>query len=155
MHLALPRQKTLVDQVRPALAAVAVALVGIIFIPVAYPVRVSNGSITPDVARPGDKVDVQWLQDWRELCSITITREFIGSDGFRKTAAPYEYAAPKEKGPIPYSGPMVIPELPVGDAYYHSVIQPHCWVDRLYQRSYKTPEIRLTMIRAAAPVGPR
>lgn len=154
MHLTVAQRKTLLEQIRPGLAAVALVLAGYFVIPVHYPVVVTNGSITPDVVRPAEKAEVRWLQDWRDLCAVTVTREFVGSDGFRKTAAPYEYPAPKAKGLVPYSGTMIVPELPAGDAYYHSVIQPHCWIDAIYQRSYKTPEIRLTML-PTAPAGPR
>lgn len=154
MHLTLPQKKTLLEQATPGIVAVGLVLAGYLFIPVHYPVQVTNGSITPGIVRPGDKVEVRWLQDWRDLCPLTITREFIGADGFRKTAAPYDYPAPKAKGPIPYTGTMVVPDLPVGNAYYHSVIQPHCWLDRIWQRNYRTPEITLTMISAKV-AGPR
>ncbi len=150
----MPKQKTMLENLAPALFACALFAAGAAIIPVHYPVKVTNGTITPAVVRPADKVEVGWLQDWRDLCDVTITREFIGSDGFRKTAAPYEYRAPKAKGLMPYTGPMIVPDLPAGDAFYHSTIQPHCWIDRVWQRSYKTPEIRLTMI-PAAPAGPR
>lgn len=154
MHLSVTQQKTLLDQVRPGLAAVALVAAGYFFIPIHYPVVVTNGSITPNVVRPADKAEVHWMQDWRDLCPLTITREFVGADGFKKTAASYEFSAPKEKGLVPYSGTMIVPDLPVGDAYYHSVIQPHCWIDKVWQRTYRTPEIRLTMI-PALPTGPR
>lgn len=154
MHLALPTQKTLIEQVRPGLIAVVLVLAGVLLIPVQYPVKVSDGSIEPHVVRPTDKAQVRWEQDWHELCPVTVIREFVGSDGFRKTAAPYLLQPPRQKGKSPYRGPIVIPDLPAGDAFYHSIIQPHCWIDNLWQRTYRTPEIRLTML-PAAPAGPR
>lgn len=156
MHLALPmpKRKTLLEQVWPAGLAVVLVVAGALLIPVRYPVEVSNGSITPAVARGGDKGEVKWDQDWRELCSVTVTREFVGADGFRKTSAPYLLQPPKQTGIATYRGPIVIPDLPVGDAYYHSLIQPHCWIDSIWPRSYRTPEIRLTMLPPAPP-GPR
>ena len=67
----------------------------------------------------------------------------------------YVLQPPRQTGKSPYRGPIVIPDLPVGDAYYHSIIQPHCWIDNVWQRTYKTPEIRLTMLPAKPSVGPR
>lgn len=154
MHLTLPKQKTLIEQIRPAMIAAALVALGIVFIPVHYPVQVTNGTITPNVGRPADKAEVRWTQEWRDLCPVTITREFVGADGFRITAAPYDYEPPKSKGSFPYVGPLVLPNLPAGPAYYHSVIQPHCWIDRIWQRTYRTPEITLTMI-GSTPSGPR
>lgn len=154
MHIAIPTQKTLLDQVRPGLIAAVLVVAGALLIPVHYPVQVSNGSIEPGVVRPTEKAEVQWEQNWRELCPVTVTREFVGSDGFKKTAAPYLLRPPRVTGTSPYRGPIVIPDLPAGDATYRSIIQPHCWIDNLWQRTYHTPEIRLTML-PPLPAGPR
>lgn len=155
MHLAIPHRKTLIENVNPALAALVAVALGIMVIPVHYPVSVSNGRITPSIARPGDKGEVLWDQDWRELCPVAVTREFIGSDGFRKTGAPYLLQPPREKGRSQYRGPIVIPDLPVGEAVYHSIVQPHCAIDSVWPRSYKTPEIKITMLPPLQPPGPR
>lgn len=155
MHLALPTHKTFMEQRWPALTALAVVAVLAALIPIEYPVYVYNGSITPNVARPADKGEVAWSQDWRELCSVTVTREFIGSDTFKKTSAPYLLQPPKTTGHSSYRGGIIIPELPAGDAYYHSLIQPHCWIDAIWQRVYKTPEIKITMLPALPSPGPR
>lgn len=154
MHLALPTHKTFMEQRWPALTAIAVVAALAALIPIEYPVYVYNGSITPSVARPADKGEVAWAQDWRELCPVTVTREFTGSDGFKKTSAPYLLQPPKVKGHSPYRGGIVIPDLPVGDAFYRSLITPHCLIDSIWQRSYKTPEIKITMLPATPP-GPR
>ncbi len=154
MHLALPRQKTLYEQASPAGLAIALFVAGVLIIPIHYPVQVTQGRISPNVVRPAEKAQVSWIQNWRELCPLTITREFVGSDGFRATAAPYEFLPPEAKGLYPYSGTMVVPTLPPGETSYHSTITPHCWIDKVWQRSYRTPEIRLTML-PASPAGPR
>lgn len=158
MHLALPSQKTrktMAEQLRPALVAAAAVAVGVLLIPVGYPVHVTNGAILPHVARPGDRGEVRWDQNWTHLCPVTVTREFVGADGFKNTAAPFDLAPPDAKGVSTYRGPIVLPNLPAGDAYYHSIIRPHCWVDRLiWQREYRTPEIRVTMLPAIVS-GPR
>ncbi len=154
MHLALPTHKTVLEQRWPALTAIAVVGLLAFLIPIQYPVYVYNGSIIPSVMRPAEKGEVAWSQDWRELCPVTVTREFTGSDGFRKTSAPYLLQPPKVKGHSTYSGSIVIPDLPAGDAYYHSIIAPHCLIDSIWQRSYKTPEIKITML-PPLPVGPR
>lgn len=154
MHLALPKRKTILDQVSPGLIAAVLVVAGVLIIPIRYPVQVSNGLIEPGIVRPTEKAEVQWDQDWRELCPVTVTREFVGSDGFKKTAAPYLLQPPRETGKSPYRGLVIIPDLPVGEASYRSIIQPHCWIDAIWQRTYHTPEIRLTML-PPTPAGPR
>lgn len=154
MHLALPQRKIMFEQVRPAILAIALVAAGTILIPVQYPVQVSQGKIVPDVVRAADDVGVHWVQNWRELCPVTITREFIGSDGFLKTAAPYEMKPPAKTGTSPFNGNVVIPALPDGSASYRSKIEPHCWVDLLYQRHYYTPEVRIVVVQKTPP-GPR
>lgn len=154
MPLALPTQKTLFAQFRPAALAVVVVIVAAVLIPVRYPVHVSHGVIKPTITSSGENAEVHWVQDWRELCPVTVTREFIGSDGFRKSGAPYLLQPPRTKGVSPYQGPIVIPGLPAGEATYHAIIEPHCWIDRLWQRSYSSPDVPL-MIVPTMPPGPR
>lgn len=158
MLIALPRiphRKTLTEQFWPAVLAMVVVLIGATLIPIHYPVHVSQGQITPDIVHPGEKVQVRWRQDWHDLCPITVQREFVGADSFKKTSATLLYEPPAEKGWFPYTGEIVVPELPAGEAYYHSVITPHCWVDRLiWQRSYRTPDIAVTIVKPVPP-GPR
>lgn len=150
----MPRQKTVLSNLGPAAAALAVVGVLYFVIPLQEPVDITNGIITPEVARPGERVAVFWTQDWRKLCSIKVTREFVGSDGFKKIAASFVYEPPKKTGITPYKSEMVVPDLPAGQAYYHSVLEPNCLVDKLWQRSYKTPNVPLTIV-AATPPGPR
>lgn len=154
MHLALPHRKTLIEQINPALAALAVIAVGVVIIPVHYPVIASDGRIDPSIVRPAEMGEVHWKNHWFELCPVTVTREFIGSDGFRKTAAPYVLQPPPQKGPAPFDGPIIIPDLPAGQTGYQATIQPHCWIDAIWQRVYKTPEIKITMLPALPPAGP-
>lgn len=154
MHLALPTHKTMLEQTGPGLLAALVVLAGFVLIPVHYPLHVTEGRITPDIVRPGDQVKIEWRQEWRDLCPITVTREFVGADSFRKIAATLENQPPKARGVIPYSGTLVVPDLPPGDAFYHSVIQPHCWIDALWQRTYRTPEVAVMVVKATPP-GPR
>lgn len=116
-------------------------------IPIHYPVAFSDGTIKPDTVRAGDEVHVVGLQDWRYLCRVTVTREFVGSDGFKKTSAPMVFDPPNEVGMIKFRGPVTIPELPEGRATYHIVVQPHCWVDGVWQRSYRTPDIAVTIVK--------
>lgn len=155
MQIAMPTQKTLAEQLRPAMLAAALVLAGVLLIPIGYPVHVSNGAIVPAVARPGDKGEVRWDQNWTHLCPVTVVREFVGADGFKSTSAPYLLDPPAAKGYSVYRGPIVIPNLLPGEASYHSIIRPHCWVDRLiWQREYRTPEIRMTLLPTTPP-GPR
>lgn len=139
----------------PALVALVVVAVGVLVIPTGYPVKVTDGKITPPIAAPTQKAAVQWTQDWRELCPVTITREFLGSDGFPKTAAPYELQPPKKTGVSPYNGYVTIPALPEGQAYYRSKIEPHCRFDALWQRAYYTPQIPVFIGQKMPPAGPR
>lgn len=154
MQIALPRQKTVVEQLWPAAITAVLVLIGFWIIPVQYPVKVSAGQISPAVTTPAQKAEVSWTQDWRQLCAVTVTREFIGSDGFTKTAAPYELQPPKKTGVSPYRGPVTIPTLPDGPASYRSKIEPHCWIDTVWQRRYYTPEIPIVVVQKT-PVGPR
>lgn len=156
MHLALPmpKHKTLLEQRWPAAIAAALVVAGALIIPIHYPVSVYNGKITPDVVTPAEKVDVYWTQNWRELCPVTVTREFVGNDGFKATSASYLLQPPRQTGVSSYNGALVIPQLPAGKAFYRSTIEPHCWIDTVYQRRYKTPEVEVTVVRAA-PAGPR
>lgn len=155
MHIALPmpKRKTLVERIGPPLSAALLVAVGAMLIPVSYPVYVTNGKITPDVVTAAEPVKVYWLQNWKQLCPVTVTREFIGNDGFKVTAAHYDLQPPDKKGISDYHGTLIVPTLPVGKAYYRSTIEPHCWIDLLYQRSYKTPEVEVAVVKAP-PSGP-
>ena len=152
MRLALPKPKTIVEQLTPALIAVAVVALGTVLIPTRYPVEVSNGVINPHIVRPGDVVEIRWRQEWRRLCPLTVTREFVGVDGFKKTSTRMTFEAPSRTGVHEYSGHLVVPDLPVGAAYYHSLVEPHCLVDLFWQRSYRTPEVPIT-VAAGTPSG--
>lgn len=156
MHMALPmpKRRTLLEQIQPATVAVILVVIGTILIPIHYPVHVSDGKMVPDIVRPAEVAQVKWTQNWNTLCPVTVTREFVGSDGFPKTALPYELKPPLKTGVSPYEGKVIIPGLPVGPASYRSKIEPHCWIDAIYQRHYYTPEIHIQML-AALPSGPR
>lgn len=155
MNLALPHRKTLIEQINPAIAAFAMVMVGIIVIPVHYPVIPSKGHITPNIVRPMERAEVHWKQHWYDLCPVTVTREFIGSDGIQKVGVPYVLQPPQIKGDTPFDGTIIIPDLPPGETGYQATLQPHCWIDAIWQRVYKTDEIKITMLPALPPSGPR
>lgn len=154
MHLALPKQKTVAEQLRPAVITGVLVFIGAMVIPVHYPVHVYSGKIIPSIVTPTEVADVRWTQDWRELCPVTVTREFVGSDGFTKTATPYLLEPPKTKGISPYEGKVTIPALPDGSAYYQSKIEPHCPIDVVWQRKYYTPQVPIVVV-PKTPAGPR
>lgn len=147
--MAPAHKKTLIAQIAPALIAISLTVAGAFLIPVHYPLQIDNGKFTPDKGKEGDRVEVSWRQEWRELCPITVTREFVGGeDGFKRTQAPVEFDPPEQKGQRYSHGTLVIPAgLPAGRAYYRAIIEPHCWVDKVWQRSYSTPNITLTIIK--------
>lgn len=152
MHVAVSKRRS--EQLLPAAIAAALVLIGALAIPVSYPLEITNGYASPRVTRPGDKIEIDWRQDWRQLCPITVTREFVGADGFKTTAVRLEVQPPEFPGVMQRAAYIVVPSLPAGQAYYHADIEPHCWIDALWQRKYRTPDIGLTIL-PAIPAGPR
>lgn len=156
MHLAVhpPKAKSWREVVEPASVAAVLFVVGVIFIPTSYPVDVEAGYATPKTVRPGEQVAVDWRVTWNHLCQITVTREWIDSAAIKHVAAKEDFEPPKSTGTKTRSSDLTIPLLPPGQAYYRATIEPHCWVDSLWQRSYRTPDVAITVLPAVPP-GPR
>lgn len=126
----------------PPIAAALVLFFGIFFVGRdKIPLTMTEGTITPAIVKPGDHATVSWVQDWDDLCSVTVTREIIGADGWSRKALSYELKPPEKIGATRFSGPLIIPRGESGAAKYRALIQPHCFFDKFWQRSYYTPTI--------------
>lgn len=157
----LPSKKTVVRTLLEQApgAIIGIALLGFLgwLIPTtSQPMVPSNGVIAPNVVRPGDKVKVDWSQQWDELCPLKITREFVGSDDFKAPGVTFVVDPPPTRGThYPTPRDLWIPKLPTGPAYYQSTIEPLCpWDILVHQRKYHSPPIKVLVLPPLEP-GPR
>lgn len=103
----------------------------------------ANGEKLDRPILPGDRVKITWDQDWHRLCPLTIHRVITGADNVAKRPGPFDVSPPPTIGKLQdVPGEFIFPFVAPGKATYQSVIEPHCFVDRFYQRQYETPEVR-------------
>lgn len=146
----VPRHNGMKAHVLP----LSVCLLGATLVMIGYsqsfPMEPTNGNLvstTPDGQQlegpiiPGGRVEVSWHQNWHRLCPLTIHRVITGSDNVSKRPGTFDIAPPETIGVQVASGNFIFPLVPPGRAVYKAEIEPHCLIDKIWQRSYTTPDV--------------
>lgn len=84
-------------QTAAAITAVAFVAAGLYLYDRTPPFKFVEGHITPDVAQPGQPIDVSITLDWARLCELNVTR-IMRDGGGDEHKLPWSPSSPPPKG---------------------------------------------------------